>query len=161
MLRIGYGEDIHRLGAHRPLRLGGIEVPFSQGLIGHSDADVLLHALMDAMLGAAALGDIGQHFPDSDERYLNIDSAILLKSIYQLLKENNWEIVNIDLTLILEQPRIAPFKEQIRARIAELLNLEITQVSLKATTNEGLDAIGRGEAIKAVAMVLLRGRQDE
>jgi 2-C-methyl-D-erythritol 2,4-cyclodiphosphate synthase len=161
MIRIGYGEDLHRLGANRPLILGGVEIPFHTGLIGHSDADVLLHALMDALLGAAALGDIGQHFPDNNPKYLNVDSRLLLKQVQKQLVQNHWEISNIDLTLILEKPRIAPFITQIRAQIAEVLHLELGQVSLKATTNEGVDALGRGEAIKAVAVVLLRGDNHE
>ncbi|MGI6714059.1 MAG: 2-C-methyl-D-erythritol 2,4-cyclodiphosphate synthase [Bacilli bacterium] len=160
-MRIGYGEDLHRLGANRPLILGGVEIPFHTGLIGHSDADVLLHALMDALLGAAALGDIGQHFPDNNPKYLNVDSRLLLKQVQKQLVQNHWEISNIDLTLILEKPRIAPFITQIRAQIAEVLHLELGQVSLKATTNEGVDALGRGEAIKAVAVVLLRGDNHE
>ena len=154
-MRIGYGEDIHVLGAERPLILAGVTIPFTTGLIGHSDADVVIHALCDSLLGALALGDIGQHFPNQDPCYHNIDSTILLSSVRLLVQENNYQINNIDISVILEKPRLAPFILLMRGRIAEILQIDINKISIKAGTNEGLDAIGRGEAIKAVSVALL------
>ncbi|HKM11229.1 MAG TPA: 2-C-methyl-D-erythritol 2,4-cyclodiphosphate synthase [Bacilli bacterium] len=154
-MRIGYGEDIHQLGADRPLVLAGVTIPFNAGLIGHSDADVVIHAICDSLLGALALGDIGQHFPNTDVRYLNIDSAILLKKTFDLVIENAYQIHNIDVTVILEKPHLAPYILSMRGRIAEILQIDVQKISIKAGTNEGLDAIGRGKAIKAIAVTLL------
>lgn len=154
-MRIGYGEDIHQLGADRPLVLAGVTIPFNAGLIGHSDADVVIHAICDSLLGALALGDIGQHFPNTDVRYLNIDSAILLKKTFDLVIENTYQIHNIDVTVILEKPHLAPYILSMRGRIAEILQIDVQKISIKAGTNEGLDAIGRGKAIKAIAVTLL------
>lgn len=154
-MRIGYGEDIHQLGADRPLVLAGVTIPFNAGLIGHSDADVVIHAICDSLLGALALGDIGQHFPNTDVRYLNIDSAILLKKTSDLVIENAYQIHNIDVTVILEKPHLAPYILSMRGRIAEILQIDVQKISIKAGTNEGLDAIGRGKAIKAIAVTLL------
>ncbi|MGD9813415.1 MAG: 2-C-methyl-D-erythritol 2,4-cyclodiphosphate synthase [Bacilli bacterium] len=154
-MRIGYGEDIHQLGADRPLVLAGVTIPFNAGLIGHSDADVVIHAICDSLLGALALGDIGQLFPNTDVRYLNIDSAILLKKTFDLVIENAYQIHNIDVTVILEKPHLAPYILSMRGRIAEILQIDVQKISIKAGTNEGLDAIGRGKAIKAIAVTLL------
>ena len=154
-MRIGYGEDIHQLGADRPLVLAGVTIPFNAGLIGHSDADVVIHAICDSLLGALALGDIGQLFPNTDVRYLNIDSAILLKKTSDLVIENAYQIHNIDVTVILEKPHLAPYILSMRGRIAEILQIDVQKISIKAGTNEGLDAIGRGKAIKAIAVTLL------
>jgi len=154
-MRAGLGFDIHRLVPERPLRLGGIEIPSPVGLLGHSDGDALLHALCDALLGAAALGDIGDHFPDSDPAYRGIDSARLLAATLDKVHAAGWTPVNVDATVIAQQPRLSPHKGAIRARVALLLGLDPGCVSIKAKTAEGLDAIGRGEAIAAQAVVLL------
>ncbi|MBF0405943.1 MAG: 2-C-methyl-D-erythritol 2,4-cyclodiphosphate synthase [Candidatus Riflebacteria bacterium] len=153
--RIGYGEDIHRLVPQRDLWLGGVRIPFELGLLGHSDADVLLHAIMDAMLGALALGDIGSHFPDTDEKFRGISSLILLEKVYRMLKDSGYSIGNIDSMIICEKPKIKPFSEQIREKISRSLNIDTSQISLKAGTNEKLDSAGRGECIIARAIVLL------
>ncbi len=154
-LRIGQGYDIHRLVAGRKLFLGGEEIPFELGLDGHSDADVLLHALGDALLGAASLGDLGRHFPPSDERWRGASSADLLGRIVGLVREEGYEVVNCDLTLVAEAPKLAPYRDRIIERIARILGTEESAVGLKATTNEGLGAIGRGEGMAAFAVVLL------
>lgn len=154
----GLGYDVHRFGGERPLRLGGVEIPGADGLIAHSDGDVLLHALMDAILGAAALGDIGQHFPDSDPALAGISSALLLDRVLELSHHTGLEICHVDLTLVAQKPKIAPWREEIRANVARLLGLGKNQVNLKATTEEGLGFTGRGEGIKAWALVsALRG----
>ena len=154
-LRIGHGYDVHRLVEGRPLFLAGVQIQHPRGLLGHSDGDVALHAVCDAVLGAMGAGDIGQHFPDTDERYLGIDSAELLRRVVTLMRDEGWCIGNVDLTLCAEEPRLAAHRHAMRARIAELLGTSITCVSVKAKTNEGLDAVGRGEAIAATAIVLL------
>lgn len=154
-LRIGQGYDIHRLVAGRKLLLGGEEIPFALGLDGHSDADVLLHALGDALLGAASLGDLGRHFPPADERWRGASSVDLLQRIVGLVHEQGFRVVNCDLTLVAEAPKLAPYRERIIERIARVLGLEENAVGLKATTNEGLGAIGRGEGMAAFAVVLL------
>ena len=154
-LRIGQGYDVHRLVAGRKLVLGGEEIPFAVGLDGHSDADVLLHALGDALLGAASLGDLGRHFPPSDERWRGASSVDLLARIVALVPESGYRVVNCDLTLVAEAPKLSPYRERIIARIARILGLEENAVGLKATTNEGLGAIGRGEGMAAFAVVLL------
>jgi 2-C-methyl-D-erythritol 2,4-cyclodiphosphate synthase len=154
-MRIGQGYDVHRLVEGRPLVLGGVAIPWDRGLEGHSDADVLLHALGDALLGAAALGDLGQHFPPSDEHWKDADSADLLSRIVSLVRKAGFTPVNCDLTLIGEEPRLAPHRDAIRANIAALLGIGVECVGLKATTNEGLGWIGRGEGLAAQAVVLL------
>jgi len=154
-LRIGQGYDIHRLVAGRKLMLGGEAIPFHLGLDGHSDADVLLHALGDALLGAASLGDLGRHFPPGDERWRGAASVDLLQRIVALVREEGYRVVNCDLTLVAEAPKLAPYRDRIIERIARVLGLEENAVGLKATTNEGLGAIGRGEGMAAFAVVLL------
>ena len=154
-LRIGQGYDVHRLVAGRKLVLGGEEIPFAVGLDGHSDADVLLHALGDALLGAASLGDLGRHFPPSDERWRGASSVDLLARIVALVQESGYRVVNCDLTLVAEAPKLAPYRDRIIERIARVLGVEENAVGLKATTNEGLGAIGRGEGMAAFAVVLL------
>ncbi len=156
--RIGQGYDVHRLEVGRRLVLGGVEIPHERGLEGHSDADVLLHALGDALLGAASLGDLGEHFPPGEERWRDASSLDLLARIVTLVGERGWGIVNCDLTLLAEQPRIAPFRDEMRRRIAGALGIPVDDVGLKATTNERLGAIGRGEGIAALAVVLLAAR---
>ncbi len=154
-LRIGQGYDVHRLVEGRRLVLGGVEIPFERGLAGHSDADVLLHALGDALLGAAGEGDLGEHFPPDDPRWKDADSGDLLRRILERIAGAGWRVVNCDLTLLAERPKIAPHRAAIRARIAALLGIETGAVGLKATTHEGLGALGRGEGIAAHAVVLL------
>lgn len=154
-MRIGHGFDVHRLAEGRPLILGGIRIPYGKGLDGHSDADVLLHTISDALLGAAALGDIGKHFPDTDPAYKDADSAKLLEQVYRLLKERNYRCVNLDATVIAQQPKLAPYIENIRKNIASILEIEAGQVNVKATTTEKLGYPGRGEGIAAEAVVLI------
>lgn len=154
-LRIGQGYDIHRLVPGRRLFLGGEEIPFELGLDGHSDADVLLHALGDALLGAASLGDLGAHFPPGDERWRGASSMDLLARIMEKVRDRRYRVENCDLTLLCESPRLAPYRERIRERVAQVLGVEPDAVGLKATTNERLGAIGRGEGIAALAVVLL------
>ncbi len=160
MLRVGHGFDLHRLVSGRALYLGGVAIPFDRGLLGHSDGDVVLHALCDALLGALALGDIGQHFPDTDERFLGTPSSELVKRVAALIDQEGWSVVNVDITVCAEAPKLAPHRHAIRNRIADLLGIPITQVSVKAKTNEGVDAIGRGEAISSTAIVLLAERPE-
>lgn len=155
MMRVGMGEDLHRIDDARTLVLGGVIIEEGPGLSGHSDADVLLHAITDAVLGAAALGDIGHYFPPSDPRYAHADSADFLRVALKLAREAGWEVANIDSTVRTERPRLAPYIAHIRERIAEICGIEAGQVSVKAKTAEGLDAIGRGEAMAASAVVLL------
>lgn len=159
MMRVGIGEDIHRIDDGRTLVLGGVIIEEGPGLSGHSDADVLLHAVTDAILGAAAMGDIGQHFPPGDARYRDADSADFLRRAVSLAAEAGWRVVNIDSTVRTERPKLAPYIPHIRERIAEIVGLEAGCVSVKAKTAEKLDAIGRGEAMAAVAVVLLEGGQ--
>lgn len=154
-MRIGQGYDVHRLVAERPLILGGIEIPYEKGLLGHSDADVLLHAISDALLGAAALGDIGAHFPDSDPAYRGADSAELLRAVGGLIRKGGYEIGNIDSTVVCQAPKLAPHIASMRARIAEVLALPIEAVSVKASTEEHMGFTGRGEGIAAHAVCLL------
>ena len=154
-MRIGTGYDVHRLTEGRALVLGGVVVPFEKGLLGHSDADVLLHAVMDALLGAAALGDIGAHFPDSDERYHGISSLTLLKEVKTLLDEELYVVENIDATIIAQRPKLAPFLDEMRENIANTLGIDVSQVSVKATTEEGLGFTGNGDGIAAQAVCLL------
>jgi 2-C-methyl-D-erythritol 2,4-cyclodiphosphate synthase len=155
MVRIGHGYDLHRLVDGRPLMLGGVRIDSPRGLLGHSDGDVVLHAIGDAILGAMAIGDIGQHFPDTDERFRGAASSELLRHIAALMRDEGWAVSNLDVTVCAEQPRLAPHRLAMRTRIAELLEVPVTGVSVKAKTNEGVDAIGRGEAIAATAVVVL------
>ena len=154
-MRIGMGYDVHKLVEDRDLILGGVKIPYSLGLLCHSDADVLLHAIMDSLLGAAALGDIGKHFPDSDHRYKGISSIELLKHVGSLLKENNWLIENIDSTIIAQKPKMAPHIENMRKNISEALNINIDQINVKATTEEGLGFTGEGKGISSQSICLL------
>ncbi|MCQ2438223.1 MAG: 2-C-methyl-D-erythritol 2,4-cyclodiphosphate synthase [Oscillospiraceae bacterium] len=154
-MRIGQGYDVHRLTEGRALILGGVNIPYEKGLLGHSDADVLTHALMDALLGAAALGDIGQLFPDNDPRYEGADSIELLRAVTALLEEKGFRIGNVDVTVIAQRPKLAPYREQMRQRLAEAMKLDISRVSVKATTEEGLGFTGSGEGISAMAAALL------
>ena len=153
--RIGLGYDVHRLTEGRPLILGGVTIPYEKGLLGHSDADVLLHALMDALLGAAALGDIGCLFPDSDERYRGADSRVLLREVADLLERSGFSVGNVDVTLIAQRPKIAPYVPRMRENIAADLNLPLEAVSVKATTEEGLGFTGSGEGMAAHAVALI------
>jgi 2-C-methyl-D-erythritol 2,4-cyclodiphosphate synthase len=155
--RVGIGYDIHRFAAGRALRLGGLAFPGEMGLDGHSDADVALHAVADALLGAAGLGDIGDHFPPTDERWRDADSGQLLQTVVALVATRH-TIVNVDLTVVGERPRIAPRRAELRQRLAELLGVNATQVNVKATTNEGLGALGRGEGLAALAVAALEER---
>ncbi len=155
MIRIGSGYDVHRLKQGRKLIIGGVDIPFELGLDGHSDADVLLHAICDALLGAAALGDIGLHFPDTDERYNGIDSIILLTHTVELLKENGYKIINIDSTVAAQKPKLRPYIDQMRANIAKAAQLNIGQISVKATTEEGLGFTGSMQGISAQCVCLI------
>lgn len=154
-MRIGTGYDVHRLTKGRDLILGGVKIPYEEGLLGHSDADVLLHAVMDALLGAAALGDIGLHFPDTDEKYKDVSSLKLLAYVKDLLEEHFFMIENIDVTVIAQAPKLRPYIEQMRANIADVLQIDISQINVKATTEEGLGFTGRKEGIAAQAVCLL------
>ncbi|HJQ68710.1 MAG TPA: 2-C-methyl-D-erythritol 2,4-cyclodiphosphate synthase [Blastocatellia bacterium] len=153
--RIGVGYDIHRLVEGRRLVLAGVEVPFEKGLLGHSDSDVLTHAICDALLGAAAAGDIGTHFPDSDPRFAGAASLELLARVVELIKGRGFEVANVDAVVLAERPRLAPYIRSMRERLAEVLQIELELVSVKAKTNEGLDAVGRGEAMAAHAVALI------
>lgn len=155
MFRIGQGFDLHRLVAGRKLILGGIEIPYEYGLAGHSDADVLIHAIIDALIGAVALGDIGKLFPDNDSKFKDIDSKILLKKVYQQISELGYQINNIDSTIILEQPKLRDYIDLMRSSLAKVLDLRIDQISIKAKTSEKMGVVGRGEAAIAEAVVLL------
>lgn len=155
-MRIGSGYDVHRLTEGRKLILGGVEIPYEKGLLGHSDADVLLHAIADALLGAAALGDIGRHFPDTDPKYKDADSRKLLAHVLGLISDNGYCIMNIDATIIAQKPKMAPYIEQMRRNIAETLRIAISQVNVKATTEEGLGFTGAGEGIAVSAVCLLQ-----
>lgn len=154
-MRIGQGFDVHQFAAGRRLIIGGVEIPHERGLLGHSDADVLLHAICDALLGAAALGDIGRHFADSDAKYKNIDSRILLKEVARMIAAEGFFIGNVDATIIAQAPRMAPHIEAMRANIASDLNIAMSMVNVKATTTEELGFCGRGEGIAAQAVALL------
>ena len=154
-MRIGHGYDVHRLTENRKLILGGVEIPYEKGLLGHSDADVLVHALMDAMLGAAALGDIGKLFPDNDDAYLGADSLVLLKKVSALIREQGYTLSNADCTVIAQRPRLSPFIDEMRKRVAETAGVEVGRISVKATTEEKLGFTGEGLGIAAHAVVLL------
>ena len=153
--RLGHGYDVHRLVPERDLILGGVKIPFEKGLLGHSDADVLLHAICDALLGALALGDIGKHFPDGDSQYKGIDSRLLLTRSAELIREKGWQIGNIDATVIAQAPRLSPYIEEMRENIATVLNLPLESISVKATTEEHLGFTGEGLGIAAHAVCLL------
>lgn len=155
MVRVGFGFDVHRLVEGRELWLGGVLIPHSTGALGHSDADVLLHALCDALLGAAALGDIGQHFPDTDMRWKGADSKVLLLEVVRLIGQHGWKVGNVDLTLILERPKIMPHVPAMRATLAPLLGVDVDAVSIKATTNEKMGFVGREEGVAAHAVALI------
>lgn len=154
-MRIGTGYDVHKLTENRKLILGGVEIPYEKGLLGHSDADVLIHAIMDAILGAAALGDIGKHFPDSDDAYKGISSVLLLKKVAELIKKEGYEIGNIDSTIIAQRPKLAPYIPTMRDNIANALGISSSQVNVKATTEEGLGFTGEGLGIASQAICLL------
>lgn len=153
--RTGFGFDVHAFAEGRKLIIGGVEIPFDKGLEGHSDADVLLHAICDAMLGTLALGDIGIHFPNTDERWKDADSTLLLKHVNELINSKGYELGNLDCVLAMEKPKISPYVEQIRNRISEMLNADVEQISIKATTTEKLGFVGRTEGVVAFATVLL------
>lgn len=156
MFRIGNGYDVHKLVEGRKLILGGIEIPHNLGLLGHSDADVLVHAIMDGLLGALALGDIGKHFPDTDDKYKDISSIKLLKEVACLIKNKGYEVVNIDSIVAAEQPKLKPYIDEMRKQVAEAIGVEIEEISIKATTEERLGFTGREEGIKSYAVVLLK-----
>ena len=155
MIRIGQGFDVHEFAEGRPLIIGGITIPHSKGLIGHSDADVLLHTVTDAALGAIGKGDIGHHFPDTDEAFKDADSAILLQKVWALVEEEGYQLGNIDCTIMAQQPKMAPHIEEIKNRVAALLNAKPEQVNIKATTTEKLGFVGREEGIATLAAILL------
>ena len=159
-MRVGMGYDVHKLVEGRDLILGGVKVPHTLGLLGHSDADVLLHAIMDALLGAAALGDIGKHFPDTDPAYEGISSMKLLEKVGQLLEDNRYVIENIDATIIAQKPKMAPHIPQMRKNMADALGISESKINIKATTEEGLGFTGRGEGIASQAICLLIEKQD-
>ena len=153
--RTGFGFDVHAFATGRKLIIGGVEIPFDKGLEGHSDADVLLHAICDAMLGALALGDIGIHFPNTDERWKDADSTLLLKHVNELINSKGYELGNLDCVLAMEKPKISDYVKQIRNRISEMLNADVEQISIKATTTEKLGFVGRTEGVVSFATVLL------
>jgi 2-C-methyl-D-erythritol 2,4-cyclodiphosphate synthase len=153
----GIGWDSHRLVAGRPLILGGVAIDHDLGLIGHSDADVLTHAIIDALLGAAALGDIGQHFPDTDERYRDADSMLLLRTVVATLAERGLAVTHVDATVVMERPKLAPYRDAIRAALADGLGVAPHHVNVKASTGEGMGFVGRGEGVAALAVATLRG----
>ncbi len=154
--RIGHGYDVHRLVEGRRLILGGVEIPYEKGLLGHSDADVLLHAVSDALLGAAAMGDIGKHFPDTAQEYKDADSLALLGEVVKIIGRDGWTVGNVDVTVIAQRPKLAPYIEQMRGRIARTLGVDVSRVSVKATTEEGLGFTGAGEGIAAHCVALIR-----
>lgn len=159
-MRIGHGYDVHRLIEGRKLILGGVEIPYKKGLDGHSDADVLLHAVMDALLGAAALGDIGKHFPDTDSTFAGIDSMILLQRVYDLINNRGYVLSNLDVTVITQRPKLAAYIPAMRERIAKCLHAELDQINIKATTEEHLGFTGRGEGVSCHAVCLIDKKRD-
>lgn len=158
-IRIGQGFDVHRWCTGRPLQLGGVPIPHDQGLLGHSDADVLLHAIMDALLGAAGLGDIGRHFPDTDAQYKGIDSRKLLKKVQESLHHHHWHVINLDTTIICQKPKLSPYMSAMIEEISTILHIDGNQVNIKATTTEGLGFTGRNEGVAAQAVVLIQQQQ--
>lgn len=159
MIRVGHGYDVHRLVKDRRLVLGGVEIPYELGLLGHSDADVLLHAVCDALLGAAGLGDIGRHFPDTEEEFHNVDSRILLRNTVDLIGKHGYRLVNVDVTVIAQRPKLADYIEWMLCHLAEDLQVELSAVNVKATTEEGLGFTGSGEGIAAHAVCLLQSAE--
>lgn len=155
MIRVGHGYDVHQLGEHLPFTLGGILIPHTKGGVGHSDADVLIHAICDALLGAVNMNDIGYHFPDTDEKYKGVDSKILLKEVSRIIEEKGYRIGNVDTTICLQKPKIAPFIPQMKEAIAKTLGISVDKVSIKATTTEKLGFVGREEGVEAHAVVLV------
>lgn len=153
--RVGHGYDVHKLVEDRKLIIGGVEIPHSKGLLGHSDADVLAHAICDALLGAAALGDIGKHFPDNDDRYKDIDSLVLLEKVCELIRNKGYEISNVDSTILAQAPKLRPYIDEMRSKLTKAMKLDIDELSVKATTEERLGFTGREEGIAAHAVVLL------
>lgn len=153
--RVGHGYDVHKLVEDRKLIIGGVEIPHYKGLLGHSDADVLAHAICDALLGAAALGDIGKHFPDNDDRYKDIDSLVLLEKVCELIRNKGYEISNVDSTILAQAPKLRPYIDEMRSKLAKAMKLDIDEVSVKATTEERLGFTGREEGIATHAVVLL------
>ena len=156
MIRIGHGYDVHRLVKERKLILGGVEIPYEKGLLGHSDADVLIHAIIDSLFGACALGDIGGHFSDKDPQYKDIDSMLLLKRTVEIIEENGYTVGNIDATVIIEKPKLAPFILKMRENIAAVLKTDVQNVSVKAKTNEKLGDVGSGNAAEAMCIALVK-----
>ncbi|MBO5426176.1 MAG: 2-C-methyl-D-erythritol 2,4-cyclodiphosphate synthase [Lachnospiraceae bacterium] len=155
-MRVGIGYDVHKLVEGRKLIIGGVDIPYEKGLLGHSDADVLLHAISDALLGAAALGDIGKHFPDTDEKYKGADSLMLLGEVGKLIDKSNMIIGNIDATIIAQKPKMAPYIEDMRKNVAGVLNIDVNQVNIKATTEEGMGFTGEGKGISSQAICILQ-----
>lgn len=158
-MRVGLGYDVHKLVEERDLIIGGVKIPYDKGLLGHSDADVLIHAIIDSLLGAAALGDIGKHFPDSDKKYSNISSIVLLKIAKNLLEESNYAIVNIDSIIVAQKPKMAPYIEKMRFNISEALGIDFHQINVKATTEEGLGFTGKSEGISAQSICLIEKKE--
>ncbi len=154
-MRVGFGYDVHRLIFNRKLVLGGVIIPWQKGLDGHSDADVIIHSLIDALLGAMGEGDIGKHFPDNDEKYKNISSMKLLKATFKILKEKRAVINNIDVSVIIEEPRLSPFINEMKLNLSKILNLPLNRINIKATTNEGMGFVGRNEGIAAYCVVAI------
>jgi 2-C-methyl-D-erythritol 2,4-cyclodiphosphate synthase len=160
-IRVGFGYDVHQWADNRPLILGGVTIPHHQGLMGHSDADVLLHAITDALLGSLALGDIGTHFPDTDPQYKGADSGLLLQKAYELIRSKQYFLVNLDATVIMERPKLLKHIPSIRHRISELLDVDVTRVSIKATTSEKMGFVGRGEGAASMATVLVQQEKNQ
>jgi len=161
LFRVGFGYDVHRLVEGRELVLGGIMIPYKYGLLGHSDADVLIHSIIDAILGAISRGDIGQHFPDTDPRYKGIKSTEMLKEVVRWTDEKGYKINNVDATIVAERPKLAPYIDDMKSRLSEEMSINVTNISIKATTNEGLGFIGRGEAIASYAVVMIIEKEKE
>lgn len=159
-MRIGMGYDVHRLVADRKLIIGGVDIPYEKGLLGHSDADVLLHAIMDSILGAAGLGDIGKHFPDTDEKYKGISSIKLLEYVADMIADNHYVIENIDATIIAQKPKMRPYIDTMNENIAKALGIDVSQINVKATTEEGLGFTGNGEGISSQSICMLRSIED-
>jgi len=160
-IRVGFGYDVHQWADNRPLILGGVTIPHHQGLMGHSDADVLLHAITDALLGSLALGDIGTHFPDTDPQYNGADSGLLLQKAYELIRSKRYFLVNLDATVIMERPKLLEHIPSIRHRISEILDVDITRVSIKATTSEKMGFVGRGEGAASMATLLVQQEKNQ
>lgn len=158
-MRIGFASDIHALVKNRKLILGGVTVPFERGELAHSDGDVLYHALAESILGALALGDLGTHFPDNDNKYKDMDSALIVRSVVKMMDEKGYLVNNVDISISLEKPKLKPYILKMRENVATLLNVDLDKVSIKAGTNEGFDAVGKGEAVKAEAIILLKEKE--